>query len=116
MIGRKMDNTTKGFAHKIISELEKISHILRDYLQHPHSRSPGNQRPADNEAGNANQKIDSTQRPAPEAGHPCVTHEETTCEKYTKGLKKANPWIEAIGLIVLIRSHRLHWLPSCRYS
>ena len=85
--------------HQRLTNLERQLHDLRS--DDPHQGAPGNQQRPNGQA----EQADAVSSPVPRAiqpVNPSVAHQETTYGKYTKRLRKANPWIEAIGLVTLI--------------
>jgi hypothetical protein len=70
-------------------------------LQDPSNRTDVNQRTAEQEQGPP-EPITTLGTGADPNPPPSASHQDTTCEKHTKRLRKAKPWIEFIGLIVLI--------------
>jgi hypothetical protein len=106
-----MDTRAQEFARRIISELKRTREAVHSIvgLLKPSNVPVTPDRPArvdtPGNQDNADAEHAGPQRPsatsAPE--HKPATHNtESTYERYTKRLRKAKPWVETIGVLVLI--------------
>ncbi len=95
--------SAKGFAQKIISELEGIRVALRgfhEFLKSKFDSSPLHEHQAKKKDGDADPIVPASVAAADPNPIPAIPRNQTTYEKYTDGLVKIKPWIELSGLIV----------------
>jgi hypothetical protein len=96
----EMDKTAKDFAQKITAELGKISARLHD-IQNGVLVGKCDSTPRHKNRPDAKNR-DSESESLVQNKEPTAPDDHTSCEKYTDSLIKLKPWIELIGVIVVI--------------
>jgi hypothetical protein len=100
-----MDNTTKGFAQKIITELESIKRLIVDAISSPqrqHGSSQGNKTQSDSGDNQSSQGIAASSESKPKP--PTATNNNADKENKDRfpALAQWKPVLELIGLVFLV--------------
>jgi hypothetical protein len=95
-----MDKTAQSFAKTLISILKGIAQDLHALTDKSNS-SPTNQDGARNQTGDSNQTVSPNTAATPNP-RPSVSHPHAPYQEYTKRLREIKPWVELVGLVVLI--------------